>query len=478
MTAVPTGPWMSFPKTSASSPRFAPAPTRLPGQVVLTLGLAALLLVAAYMIGPPGMRWPILIVLAALVIVVAFVSVEVSLALLILSTLLSPEIQVAGGQAASTTTASRGVTIRVDDVLLALVTLSWMFRVAVRKELGLLRATPLNRPFLWYWAVCLFTTVLGAAAGRVGLMGYLFVLKYLEYFLLFFMIANYVHDAATARRFLVVMLFTCMAASLIGIAQIPQGVRVSAPFEGKEGEPNTFGGYLVLMFAVTLGVFFEGNWPRLPLLMLMGVILPPLAFTESRSSYLAFIVMMLAMFVYSQHKRVVALALLAGVAIAPVALPKNVIQRIEYTFAQPPEEGQLEIGGIRVDTSTSERLKSWKAVLTKAYPQHPIFGVGVTGGFFLDAQYPRVLLESGMVGLVLFVWVLRRIWTMLRTCYEELRDPVLRGAALGTLAGFAGLLFHALGANTFIIVRIMEPLMILLGLLVGVWLAQRKEVQA
>ncbi len=452
----------------------------LPGQVVMTLGLSALLLSAAFQIGPPGMRWPILVALGALVVVVAFVSLEVSLALLILSTLLSPEIQVGGGSGlhASTTTASRGVTLRVDDVLLALVTLSWMFRVAVRKELGLLRATPLNRPFLWYWAVSLFTTVLGAAAGRVGLMGYLFVFKYLEYFLLFFMVANYVHDARTARRFLVVMLFTCAAASLIGIAQIPQGVRVSAPFEGREGEPNTFGGYLVLMFAVTLGIFFEGDWPRTWLLAVMGLILPPLAFTESRSSYLAFVVMMLAMFAYSRHKRVVALVLLAGMAVAPVALPKNVVQRIEYTFGQPPEEGQLELGGVRVDTSTSERLKSWQRVLTKAYPKHPILGVGVTGGFFLDAQYPRVLLESGMVGLVLFLWVLRRIWTTLRTCYRELEDPVLRGAALGTLAGFAGLLFHALGANTFIIVRIMEPLMILLGLVVGAWLAQKRAEAA
>jgi len=464
-------------RTPHPTPRSVQIERMLPPQVVLTLALGVLLLGAAYRLAPHLLHWPLLLLAALLVVVVSFVSVELSLMLLVFSTLLSPELTI--GAPARTeliagkvsTTESRGITFRLDDVLLSLITLTWLFRAALVKELGLLRATPLNRPMLWYWAVCVLTTIMGAYAGRVGLFGFFFVLKYLEYFLLFFMIANHVQDAPTARRFLAAMLITCFIASLIGIAQIPTGERVSAPFEGEEGEPNTFGGYLVLMFAVALGIFFEGGWPRGRLLLLMAVILPPLAFTESRSSYLAFVVMMLAMLAYSQHKRVVMLMMLAGVAIAPFVIPKSVIQRIEYTFAQPEEEGQLQIGGLRVDTSTSERLKSWERVLTQAYPKHPIFGVGVTGGFFLDAQYPRVLLESGMVGLVLFLWLLRRIWVVLRRCYAELEDPVLRGAALGTLAGYAGLLFHAIGANTFIIVRIMEPLMILLGLLVGVWMA-------
>ena len=33
----------------------------------------------------------------------------------------------------------------------------------------------------------------------------------------------------------------------------------------------------------------------------------------------------------------------------------------------------------------------------------------------------------------------------------------MRGVTLGFLLGFGGLLVHAIGANTFIIVRIMEP---------------------
>jgi len=40
---------------------------------------------------------------------------------------------------------------------------------------------------------------------------------------------------------------------------------------------------------------------------------------------------------------------------------------------------------------------------------------------------------------------------------QTVTHPLHKGLAGGFLAGFVGLLFHAIGANTFIIVRIMEP---------------------
>jgi hypothetical protein len=41
--------------------------------------------------------------------------------------------------------------------------------------------------------------------------------------------------------------------------------------------------------------------------------------------------------------------------------------------------------------------------------------------------------------------------------YRSSADPLFSGIALGYLGAFVGLLVHAVGANTFIIVRIMEP---------------------
>lgn len=450
-----------------------------PPAILLTFVLVILLLYATYLVAPGSVRGPILLCGALMVMVVAFTSVELTLYLLILSTLLSPELMLGGGSAsgAMTTTESRGITLRLDDMLLSLVCLTWLFRMAIYHDLGTVRSTPINQPIGWYWMATLFATIAGFYTGRVGVTGFFFVLKYLEYFLLFFMVINHLHDRDAIKRFFYVMLFTCLVASLVGISQIPSGARVSAPFEGPEGEPNTFGGYLVFMFSIVLGLFLyvEDVRKRWLLAIFMGIILIPFAFTESRSSYLAFVFAMGLFVLLAEYKRLIITVGLIGLVIIPFVLPQNVVNRIAYTFTQTEQSGQLKLGGIKIDTSTSERLKAWEGVLTRDFPRNPMLGVGVTGGRFLDAQYPRVLLETGMIGFILFLWLLRRIWLLLRRCYHELQDSTLKGAALGALCGYGGLLVHALGANTFIIVRIMEPLMIMLGLLLAALLVEQHE---
>jgi hypothetical protein len=429
--------------------------------------LTTLLLFAAYLLVPGLIKGPILLFAGLMIVVITFTSMELALYFLILSTLLSPELSV-GGSGGTGTTESRGVTLRLDDIMLTLISITWIFRLAIRNEIKLLRYTPINQPAAYYWFAAAFSTLMGFFFGHVGVFGLFFVVKYLEYFVLFYIVINHIHDEAIIKRFLFFMLFTCVVASILGIAQIPQGLRVSAPFEGAEGEPNTFGGYLMFMFSIVLGILLntKNKKQRIILFATMGIILVPFAFTESRSSYLSFIVAIGCFLFFSQKKMLLVFICLIGVSLAPFVIPQNVINRIMFTFNQAEQEGQLNLGGLKVDTSTTERLKSWEKVLTKAFPKNPVFGVGVTGGGFLDAQYPRVLLETGIVGLILFLWFLQRIWVTLKKSSRELQDPVMRGVALGALCGYGGLLVHAIGANTFIIVRIMEPLMIILGLVI------------
>jgi hypothetical protein len=453
-----------------------------PPTVLFTSVLVLLLLYAASLFAPEMLQGPLLVCGAVMIIVVAFTSVELTLYMLIFSTLLSPELTFGGGGVAEiasgriTTTESRGITIRLDDILLTLVCLTWLFRMAIHKELGSVRKTPINQAVGWYWLVTFFATLLGFYSGRVGVFGFFFVLKYLEYFLLFYMVMNHLNDHETIKRFLMVMLITCFIVSLAGISQIPSGARVSAPFEGAEGEPNTFGGYLMLMFSVVLGMllYTPRGKRRAMLVALLGIIIVPFIFTESRSSYLSFVVAMGLFIVFSKKKRLLIVGALVSLSLAPVILPQNVIDRVMFTFTQAEQAGQISVGAVKIDTSTSARLESWKQVLTEKFPQNPFLGAGVTGGGLLDAQYPRVLLETGMIGLILFLWMLRRIWVLLRRCYAEIEDQLLKGVALGAVCGYGGLLVHAIGTNSFIIVRIMEPFMIIIGLLFATLLTEEQ----
>lgn len=418
--------------------------------------------------------------IAALIILVAsFLSAEVALYMLIISMLLSPEF-IVGGLGGGGTTAGRGATLRFDDILLVIIGFSWFLKTAIRKDLGLFLRTPLNRPIAYYLMVCLVATLFGFVMGRVsGLTGFFFVLKYFEYFIVYFMVVNHLREKKQIEHFVTVMLIVCFIVCLVSIAQIPGGGRVSAPFEGEVGEPNTLGGYLILMLSITLGLLltYGSKKQKSMFAALTFFIVISLAATLSRSSWIALPPMLIALIYFSKRKMVIVVPLIVIIAIAPFVLPHAVKERALFTFTQPRERGQIEVGGARIDTSTSARLNSWKIVLTRDFITHPILGYGVTGYHFLDAQYPRVLAETGILGFVSFMWLLAAIFKNALYAYRSTSDPLFSGLSLGYLAGFIAMLVHAIGANTFIIVRIMEPFWFLTAIIIMIPTIETEELK-
>ncbi len=394
-----------------------------------------------------------------MLLVVAFLSTPASLYILVFSMLLSPEF-LSGDLGGSVTTASRGVTLRFDDFLLVVIGFVWLAKMAFFKGGMLFSRTPLNGPIMFYIMMAAVSTLIGLLEGRVkGMTGFLFVLKYYEYVLIYFMVVSSVETEKQAKNLLIASLVTCFLVSLFAISQIPSGERASAPFEGETGEPNTLGGYLVFMLSIVAGLILtpeslRRKWP-LYVLFVAGAI--GLFATLSRSSFLAAgVVVMVLSLRLLRRKPILAPIILIALLATPWWAPEAVTNRVLFTFTQPVEEGQIRIGAVRVDTSTSERLRSWEHG-ARYWQSYPIWGTGVTGGPFMDAMYPRVMTEMGTVGLVAFFILIGALFRMGWSTYQQATDPFPRGVAMGFLLGLVGLLVHSLGANTFIIVRIMEP---------------------
>ena len=401
---------------------------------------------------------PLVLAAAMAVFLVVFVKTEIGLYLVIFSMLLSPQFGASGGTIAE----SRRIVVRSEDVLLLVVALSWLAKTAVNKELGIAVKTPLNRPILAYVAATAIATLIGYLTGTVaGVGGFFYVLKYVEYFVVYYMVVNNLVDRRQAWRFVTAAFVTAVIVSLIGMTQIPSGQRVSAPFEGRDGEPNTFGGYLLLLMMVAGGIALETLRlrTRAIYLGLLGLMSIPFMFTLSRTSYVGLLPAAAVMAVLSSRRRVMIGALLALLVASPLALallPDTVAKRVRYTFE--PERGQptVRVGAVGLDPSTSARLISVKQAID-GWTHRPIFGYGVTGFAFMDQQFARTLVETGLVGFAAFLVL---IWALLKAgaaSFRSLEVPEDRGLALGFVAGTVGLLGHAIGANTFIIVRIMEP---------------------
>lgn len=403
----------------------------------------------------------IAVIVSILLLVVTFANTEIGLFIVIFSMLLSPEIilgQIPG----------RDIVIRFDDVLLLIITFGWFAKTAINKELSLFKRKPFNIPIIIYLLICFLSTIKGVILGYVVLeKGAFYLIRYTEYFVLYILVANHIHDKEQIKKFLYAIFVVCAIVSLIGIAQIPLGGRVTAPFEGEVGEPNTLGGYLLFIFCLAFGIAIQNvskKW-SLSLTILMGLILFPFFYTLSRASYLAIVFSVITFLILSKKRVLIFLMLSTIIILGLMVKPEKVIKRITYTF----EDIQLEsakIGGISFDLSSSARIYAVKEAVEK-WKKHPFLGRGVTGFMFIDGQYTRTLPELGIIGFFVFLWLL---WVILKHSYKifmRIDDDLFKGLALGYVAGFVGLCFHALTANTFIILRIMEPFWFVTGIIVS-----------
>ncbi len=446
--------------------------------LVLGIAVIAMALMLVQSVATVRSDYALGVAFVVVVFVFVFIKAEAGLYLVLFSMLLSPEFTISGSRLAE----GRAVILRLEDLLLVAIGLSWLAKTAVNKELGLVVKTPLNRWIFLYSLVTFTATLIGYLLGTVKTSaGFFYVIKYLEYFIVYYLTVNNLRDRPQAWRLVMTAFVTAAVVSLVGAAQIPSGQRVSAPFEGEIGEPNTLGGYLLFMGAVVAGLALETERLRqrvmcLGLLALMAI---PFAFTLSRASYLGVIPVMLTLTVLARRRFVMGTILGAMLLVSPILLPtllpQPVKQRIIATFQPERNQTTVRVGRLGFDPSTSERLVAMRSAID-GWLQRPILGYGVTGFRFMDAQYARTLVETGALGLAAFLVLL---WVVLRsglTSYREARDPDIRGLALGFVAGTVGLIFHAVGANTFIIVRIMEPFWFFAGVVVT--LPALREVEA
>jgi O-antigen ligase len=441
----------------------------LPRALLTGLGMLAAAVLAARALAEVRVEHAFAALFAAAVAIFVFVRADAGLYLVLFSMLLSPEFVLGG---AGGLAEGRQVVLRLEDLLLMAITLSWLARMAVNKELGLVVKTPLNRWIVLYVAATVLATLTGYLTGTVRTAaGFLYVLKYVEFFVVYYMTVNNLRDRPHARRLVAAAFVTAALVSLIAAAQIPSGERVSAPFEGETGEPNTLGGYLLLMMALAGGVALETTRLRVrtAALVLLALMVVPFLYTLSRASYLGVIPAVVVLALLSSRRRLMGAALLVLLLAAPLVLPAltptPVARRVLYTFE--PERGQatVRLGGVAFDPSTSERLLAFQKAL-EGWLKRPLLGWGVTGFRFMDAQYARTLVETGLVGFAAFLALLGAVFRAGLASARALTDPEDRGLAVGFVAAFVGLAVHAVGSNTFIIVRIMEPFWFFAGVVV------------
>lgn len=409
------------------------------------------------------------IALGASLVVFALTILRVQFGLYILTVamLLSPEIEAGSvGQHAE-----RGLNLRYDDILIPIIFIGVLVKQAFEGRFVFWRANPVNAGILGYLAVCILSSLralhLNVPAWDES-VAFFVILKMFEFYLVFWIISHVITNAQDLQRQLVVFFVVSFIVCAYGFSAIGSPDRVSAPFEVGGTEPNTLGGYLMIIICVSLGFFIYSptmKW-RIVWAFLAFTAFVPLVMTLSRATYFSLFVALLLIGIFAR-KPLVVMAVLLLILTAPLTMPDEVVDRVMYTFHH--EGVDLAVGGIetdiKIDKSTYERVYVWEKVRFNM-GVWPWLGGGVSWDTVLDSQYARVLIETGILGALAFAFLLFRL---VRTSWQAFRWNrywVFKGLSLGMLVTTLGLIVHGLGTISFLIVRIMEPYWMLMALTV------------
>lgn len=424
----------------------------------------ALLVVHTY-IGNSGIT--LALAISMFVFGVTVVRVDFGVAILVFSMLLSPEIDFG-----TEFSGRHELNVRYDDLLIIVIFLGVLVKLAFEGRAQFWRPSPINAGIIAYYLICIISTLLALRANLPAWdkrTAFFVMLKMLEFYMIFFLVGNAVRTMGDLRRQLT--LFFLVAAIVCGFCLMTMGKveRVGTPFEAQGSEPNTLGGYLMLVMCAATGIFTQAakTKQRLLFLLIVGVAFLPFLYTLSRASYIALLVAMTVLGLLGRKWYILA-AVVLTLALSPFVMPPDVKDRVNYTFQRGSGEPIKIAGkelGIQVDKSTHERVYVWQKVW---YLLHiaPWFGGGVAWETVLDSQYARVIMETGLFGLAAFLFLQYRLIRTGRETYRWSPDWVGRGLALGMAAATIGLITHSLGTISFLIVRIMEPYWFLMALTV------------
>ncbi len=187
----------------------------------------------------------------------------------------------------------------------------------------------------------------------------------------------------------------------------------------------------VSTFLLGLYAFEKKKWIKLAILGLLAGNMYCLLFSFSRGGYIGFLAGLVFLGTFKERKLlIVVLALVIGYG---ALLPTAVRERIAMTYDE--DSGS-------VDSSSEGRLDLWRDA-AQLFLENPVIGTGFDTyaylhrvGGFQDTHniYLKVLVETGLIGLALFLALLVGIYRLGFRLFRSAQDPFLASVGLGFAA--------------------------------------------
>lgn len=354
---------------------------------------------------------------------------------------------------------SYALDLRAEDLLLAILALL-VVRYSVGKA-SLSELPGIEKAFLGFLIAAGISILSGLWLRTIDkpFMSLFYLLKWLEYFLVFVITTHLALNPRARGFFLKTFFLLGMAVAAYGWweyffpaskAVYPNYYRLfeRPPFHG---DANHIGGFFVLWMGFFIGQFLKAEKAGTLALILVALLFVffPFIWTYSRKSYFALAgALGFSLLFLKARRRTVFLAclfLISGLLLT--RLPERLLDLGEaFTSVDP------------YHSSWAGNLSMWQQSLWN-FDKYFLLGSGLGSRhrLFYESQYVLVLSETGILGFALFSLL---VFTLLKKAAEFLRKSPAgeaKTAALGWLVGFIGLLIHNLSCVSFTVSKIAIP---------------------
>lgn len=183
------------------------------------------------------------------------------------------------------------------------------------------------------------------------------------------------------------------------------------------------------IFLIGIALFAKKPVLKLGLLAIALYSVYCLELTLSRGAYAGFLIGLLVLGLIKERKILILLAII--LVTWQSLVPNAVTQRVMMTY----QEGE-------VDSSAGERITIWQDAL-RVFNEDPIIGTGFNTYAYMGRvmeftdthnYYLKILLETGLAGLLIFFWLLVVACKMSWRLFRAARDPIMSALGCGLFA--------------------------------------------
>ena len=372
----------------------------------------------------------------------------------------------------------RIVQLRYEDFILVLIVILLFFHSSIMKKKEFY-ITPLFKPILVYIVLATISTCIGIIASWiVPAMAFFFFLKEIEYFLIFFVVANLIKTYNELRIAIYSLLFCAIANGFYILYQVSTDRFAGGSYgAGSIGERGTFptAGYLTIVFLLSISIFIVTKGKVMKLVSLVSVVVCGIGIlsTGSRANLLGslFSLSILLFFIIRESFKTKNYAHFVYTTLIILVMFVTFDRAFNYALEKRPALNRLtNIQGMK-SSFFETRVESIYVVVLNEVKKNPFFGLGKTasttvlgGTGAAHNYYLRILVEMGIVGLMFFLYLLLSIIRMSLELNRNSQSNLGKAIGLGCLLAIFSLMFASIAQDAFIPVKVNETFWALVGL--------------